>query len=109
MLEAWRIYRLPGSRENWHIDSGCGTQIVNVRGYNCRVACFSVDIGGEHSPRAWIQINKNQLPLKVDFHIINGVALFSFAPLQVGEITRCKETDNIVLNGMSDSAAEKEK
>src|SRR5258706_11435561 len=29
----WRIYRLPGSREIWHIDSGPGTQVFNVRGY----------------------------------------------------------------------------
>jgi hypothetical protein len=68
----WRIYRLPGSREVWHIDSGCGTQVFNVRGYKCAADSESVDIGGMHSPRAWIQVFG-------ELHVVNGMALFSFA------------------------------
>lgn len=66
----WRIYRLPGSREIWHVDAGNGTPIFNVRGYECNVPTASVDVGGENVPRAWIA-------LKGDLHIINGVAVFS--------------------------------
>ena len=67
----WRIYRLPGSRENWHIDAGRGTQPINVKFYDCKVASKSVDVGGENVPRAWIQVNDAEL------HLINGVAVFS--------------------------------
>lgn len=66
----WRIYRLPGSREIWHIDSGPGTQIFNVRGFNASMS-HSVDIGGNNVPRAWIEVNDS------DLHIVDGVAVFS--------------------------------
>jgi hypothetical protein len=68
----WRIYRLPGSREIWHIDSGPGTQIFNVRGYKCAADSQSVDIGGNNVPRAWIEVHG-------ELHLVNGIALFSFA------------------------------
>jgi hypothetical protein len=71
-LTKWRIYRLPGSREVWHIDSGCGTQIFNVRGYKCAADSGSVDIGGNNSPRAWIEVFG-------ELHIVNQIALFSFS------------------------------
>jgi hypothetical protein len=67
----WRIYRLPGSRENWHVDSGQGTPIVNVRGFEIFVPSRSVDIGGENVPRAWIEI-----ALDAEFFIVAGNALF---------------------------------
>jgi hypothetical protein len=67
----WRIYRLPGSRENWHIDAGHGTQPLNVRVYECRVTSHSVDIGGNNVPRAWIEVEESEL------HLVNGVAVFS--------------------------------
>jgi hypothetical protein len=66
----WRIYRLPGSRQIWHIDSGPGTEIVNVLGYKCAADTESVDIGGQNVPRAWIAVYG-------DLHIVNGIALFS--------------------------------
>jgi hypothetical protein len=69
----WRIYRLPGSREVWHIDSGTGTTIFNVKKYRCAADSQSVDIGGNNVPRAWIEI------LGADLHIVNGTALFSYA------------------------------
>lgn len=84
----WRIYRLPGSREIWHIDGGrrtkCGqwiseTQIINVQQWNCNVDSRSVDIGGNNTPRAWIEIDS-----PCYLHIINGVAIFDFPT--VGEI-----------------------
>jgi hypothetical protein len=65
----WRIYRLPGSREVWHIDSGPGTPIYNVRGYSSSHS-HSVDVGGNHVPRAWIEVPDAEL------YIVNGVAVF---------------------------------
>lgn len=73
----WRIYRLPGSRENWHIDAGQDTQPINVKRYECQVVSHSVDIGGNNVPRAWIEITES------DLHIINGVAVFSPANVTV--------------------------
>lgn len=67
----WRIYRLPGSREIWHIDSGQNTQVFNVRGFKCHADTDSVDIGGNNVPRAWIEVFAD------DLHIINGVAEFT--------------------------------
>lgn len=68
----WRIYRLPGSRENWHVDAGPDTQVFNVRKWRCADS-ESVDIGGSNVPRAWIEISGQEL------HIVNGVAIFSMA------------------------------
>lgn len=69
-MTTWRIYRLPGSRDIWHIDSGKGTQVFNVRGYKCAADSSSVDIGGNNSPRAWIEIYG-------ELHLIDGTAFFS--------------------------------
>lgn len=66
----WRIYRLPGSREIWHIDSGPGTQIFNVRGFHAAES-HSVDVGGNNVPRAWIAVDGAEI------HIVNGVAIFA--------------------------------
>jgi hypothetical protein len=66
----WRIYRLPGSREIWHIDAGPDTQVYNVRSYSCAADSESVDIGGDNVPRAWISV------LHAELHIVNGKALF---------------------------------
>lgn len=52
----WRIYRLPGSRDKWHVDNGDGTPVVNIRSYNCSVPSRSVD-RGDGVPRAWIEID----------------------------------------------------
>jgi hypothetical protein len=65
----WRIYRLPGSREIWHIDSGDGTKVFNVRGYEAQVLSRSVDIGGNNVPRAWIELHG-------ELHVIDGIAVF---------------------------------
>jgi hypothetical protein len=70
-LNNWRIYRLPGSREVWHIDSGPDTKIFNVRGYESSVISRSVDIGGMNVPRAWIEIGE------CDLHLVNGFAVFT--------------------------------
>jgi hypothetical protein len=66
----WRIYRLPGSREFWHIDNGPGTQIVNVKAFHIECPCTSVDEGGHELVRAWIEVNMANL------YIQNGTALF---------------------------------
>lgn len=71
MRNSWRIYRLPGSRDIWHIDSGVGTDVFNVRGYKCLVPSQSVDIGGNHVPRAWIAVSRCFF-----LHLVDGVALF---------------------------------
>lgn len=68
----WRIYRLPGSRDVWHIDSGCRSQVFNVKAYESLVGSRSKNVGGEHVPRSWIEIQYAEL------HIINGVAIFDF-------------------------------
>ena len=65
----WRIYRLPGSREIWHVDSGEGTQVFNVRGYAAQVPTSSIDGDASKQPRAWIEA-------RGEFYIIDGIALF---------------------------------
>jgi hypothetical protein len=82
----WRIYRLPGSRENWHIDMGDGTPVINVRHWECLAASESIDIGGNNVPRAWIEIRGT------DLHIVNEKAIFAnFALLRIQE-----ETENVL-------------
>lgn len=66
----WRIYRLPGSRENWHIDAGPGTAVINVTQWRGYGFWKSVDTKCGQSPRAWIEI------LRADLHIVNGLANF---------------------------------
>jgi hypothetical protein len=74
----WRLYRLPGSREVWHVDQGDGTFIVNVKGFEIYCRAFSVDIGSGN-PRAWIAI-----PIvESDLHIVNEIAVWSVAQCRV--------------------------
>jgi hypothetical protein len=68
----WRIYRLPGSREVWHVDSGPDTPIVNVRGFQLNVPCRSVDVGGDNVPRAWIEIPYFN---GMELYVIGGIAV----------------------------------
>lgn len=60
----WRIYRLPGSRDKWHVDNGDGTPVVNIHSYDCRVPSRSVD-RGDGVPRAWIEIDAKTSVLKL--------------------------------------------
>lgn len=70
----WRIYRLPGSRETWHIDSGAGTPVINVRGFDLRfVRAVSIDKPGAEQPRAWISVSEES-----EFFIINGIAVWEY-------------------------------
>lgn len=78
----WRIYRLPGSREIWHVDSGPGTKIFNVRGYEAVVMTRSIDIGGNNTPRAWIQAEG-------ELHIVNGIAVFDRVRVQCQRVEIC--------------------
>lgn len=76
----WRIYRLPGSRNIWHIDRGEGTTVINVAGYEAEKS-YSVDIG-DGWPRAWIQVNE-----QFELHIVNGIAYFRMPkPVDVFEV-----------------------
>ena len=68
----WRLYRLPGSREIWHVDNGEGTQVYNVRGFEMNVPSRSVDIGNGN-PRAWVEIEY----VVSEFYIINGIATWN--------------------------------
>lgn len=88
----WRIYRLPGSREIWHIDSGTGTQIFNVRSYVCLVPSRSVDIGGNNVPRAWIEICG-----RYELHLIDGKAVFAEISVKkdIQESLKCAATPSV--------------
>jgi len=68
-MQHWRIYRLPGSRNFWHVDSGENTPVINVLGYEINVPSHSVDIV-DGWPRAWIA-------LQGELHIVNKVAVFN--------------------------------
>jgi hypothetical protein len=68
----WRIFRLPGSREWWHIDFGCGTPIINVQQWETHVKARNKDVGGNNVPRQWVEI------IGADLHIVNGVAVFDY-------------------------------
>lgn len=88
-MHAWRIYRLPGSRTIWHIDSGCGTAVVNVTGFKCFVNSEAVDVpNSQKQPRAWIQVNADG----VELHVINGIANFSHSSDPVRQTCLVQET-----------------
>lgn len=72
----WRVYRLPGSRNVWHIDSGPNTVVINVAGYRA-AETHSVDIG-DGWPRAWIAIDGQEL------HLVNGIAIFELPGVAEG-------------------------
>lgn len=52
----FRIYRLPGSREFWLIDSGAGTPVIKVLTWKAQPPTKSVEVGAEANPRAWIEV-----------------------------------------------------
>jgi hypothetical protein len=74
-MKIWRIYRLPGSRQFWHIDAGADTPVINVTAFRSAVDTKSVDIGEGH-PRAWIEIERSA---HIELHVINGTAIFEYA------------------------------
>jgi len=89
----WRIYRLPGSRQAWHVDNGPDTQIVNVIGFEFSgIAVKSVDIGCGY-PRAWIEVPFDGTEL----HIIDGVATWrKFDPVCEKQNNNVQQTESQV-------------
>lgn len=83
----WRLYRLPGSRDKWHLDRGDGTAVINVRGYNGLQTSRSVD-KGDGNPRAWIEFPY----AGTDLHIINGIAVFTLEDVAIISERDCKTT-----------------
>lgn len=77
----WRVYRLPGSRNVWHVDSGPNTVVINVVGYRA-AETHSVDIG-DGWPRAWIALDNQEL------HIVNGIAIFTVADKMENPVMAC--------------------
>jgi hypothetical protein len=68
----WRLYRLPGSREFWHIDNGDGTKRIDVTGFDMNhVPSRSVN-RTSGVPHSWIEINATHAELR----ITNGKAFF---------------------------------
>jgi hypothetical protein len=71
-MKFWRIYRLPGSRQIWHIDTGDNTPIINVRSFSMDGTCASSVDRGVGVPRAWIEVPYGSTEL----YIIQGVAVW---------------------------------
>lgn len=55
----WRVYRLPGSRQWWHIDTGPGTLVVNCLGFMSDVPLRTINGPGDQVPRAWVEVEGN--------------------------------------------------
>lgn len=55
----WRVYRLPGSLQFWHIDSGPGTVVINCLGFMSDVVVRTVHGPGDMQPRFWVEIEGN--------------------------------------------------
>lgn len=83
-MSVWRIYRLPGSRNFWHIDlygvnadekektmTVENSDIINVTAIEFNTDVKTVDIKCGF-PRAWLQIEYE----KAYLHIVNGKAIF---------------------------------
>lgn len=66
----WRIYRLPGSKQWLHIDSGYGTPIINVTGFEIFAPSHWGQNCGAVQPRGWIEVETD------GFFIVDGTALF---------------------------------
>jgi hypothetical protein len=90
----WRIYRLPGSREIWHIDAGCIRHAFDVKHWRSNVPTNDKDIGGNNVPRAWVEIQNAEL------HLIDGVAVFDY-PGIMGEIQRTLDGNGIEVKDES--------
>jgi hypothetical protein len=65
----WRIYRVPGSKNLWHIDNGPGTQILNVLGFEINAPCKN-SRDETAFPREWIELSFKETEL----HVIGGIA-----------------------------------
>ena len=78
-MSIWRIYRVPGSKEFWHIDSGIGTIVFNVTKFEIFCPCKSIDVGNG-MPRAWIEIDQQD-----ELHFFDGVAVFGKMPISPKE------------------------
>lgn len=88
----WRIYRLPGSRQWWHIDSGPGTFIINCLGFMSDVPLQTINGPGNEVPRAWVQVEGNL------FVGPNGHARFMS---ETATQLSCGGRDNFVKEGIA--------
>jgi len=60
----WRVYRLPGSRQWWHIDSGPETKLINVNSIEFGLTgAYSVDMPDQFQPRAWFELDRAKFDL----------------------------------------------
>src|SRR5437016_2520530 len=56
-MNKWRIYRLPGDRQWWRIDSGQGTAVLFCNHWSSTEPMFSRDLPRSNDmPRAWIEV-----------------------------------------------------
>jgi hypothetical protein len=65
----WRIYRLPGSKEQWLIDHGPGSMVLVCKKWVSNGVVASVNGNPAATPRAWIH-------LKGTLFLSDGVAEF---------------------------------
>jgi hypothetical protein len=69
----FRIYRLPGSRKQWLIDSGPGTMQYTANGVDIAVPSHSVDSPTE-TPRAWLEVDAKDMFIMDNRAVFPGVA-----------------------------------
>jgi hypothetical protein len=62
----YRLYRLPGSKENWHIDTGPGTRVFNAQGFVSFGPLRTIDVGVDKGmvPHAWLELAAPGFDLK---------------------------------------------
>jgi hypothetical protein len=65
---SWRIYRLPGSKEWWLIDTGDGTALVYTKSFEFTSIPRAVDRAGTASPRAWLETETEPMIVGVHSH-----------------------------------------
>jgi hypothetical protein len=67
----WRLYRLPGSRRMWLIDSGPGTEILTCTGI--QGLFYAREFSDDNAqPRAWLELVASNLYIDSE----SGVAYF---------------------------------
>lgn len=68
-MDSFRVYRLPGSREIWLVDSGPDTEVHRVRGI--RIECHAISRENPNdTPRAWLAVDSREM------FVVDNVAIF---------------------------------
>lgn len=87
----FRIFRVPGSRQFWHIDAGPGTPVINVLGIKIKGCEVETRDVGDGVPRAWFEVRGELFVSNYVAHFIDWSSCLTGVAMTEKEIVKLAE------------------